>query len=261
MDVYISLIKIGFLKLQIYTFAKYLVLISSVIFVSVQFFLWRSIYATNELPIMGFESVFIYLVLAHLLTTIYPSRASNDLASMVESGDIAHLLLKPIKISKSILFENVGVSAFNLIAIVLPTLIIVVLFFRVDFLVSAGRLFAFINIIILSYLFVYYFELFIGTIAFKTESIWGIQNLKFAIVALLGGRFLPFEFYPEWALKVIELSPFRMIYDMPINYLMGTSNNVLTEIIVFQIIWIMIMKLVSSIFIGKSLKNLMVQGG
>lgn len=255
------LVRIGFLKLHIYPLATFLNVISSIIFIMLQYFLWKSIYHSNLKTSYMFGQLFTYLFISQIIFAIYPSNAGKDLSSFVKNGDIIHLLLKPTSIIRQIFFDSIGESIYRFLSVSVPVYIIVFLSFSK--LAGVSRLFMLQTqiILIFSYIFLFLFEILIGLCSFYTTSIWGIQSLKYAILTLLSGRFLPLSLYPERIRMIVENLPFKIMYYTPLQFIIGKSTNSFIEIISYQFICIVTIYIIVRMFYSSILRKLMIQGG
>ncbi|WP_427339872.1 ABC transporter permease [Caloranaerobacter sp. DY30410] len=254
------LIKIGFIKYQIYKLATFFSIISSFLFIIIQYYLWMSIYMTTYIPLYDFNDMFKYLLISQIISRLYPNNVSNTISKLVKDGDICLMLLKPISITRMLLFESIGVSLYRVLVIAIPVFLITSIFFSVDILYWENIL-PFFVILAFSYLFVFVFESIIGILSFYTTSLWGIQSIKFAIVTILTGRFLPISLYPDWALKIVNYLPFKVMYYTPIETLLNKSSQNIYQIIVYQIVSIGVVFLIYKLLYKISIKKLMIQGG
>ncbi|SES67308.1 ABC transporter permease [Anaerobranca gottschalkii] len=253
------LIKIGYIKLHIYKLASIYSIISSLLFIVIQYYLWSNIFLNNKISLYDFNEMFTYLIFSQIISKVYPHNISSIVGKAVSDGDIGLLLLKPISIIRIYFFESIGNSLYRLSIIAIPVFIITSIFFPIRLLLP--NILAFSAIFILSYIFVFIFELTIGILSFHTSSLWGIQSFKYAIITVLSGRFLPVTLYPEWAVRIINHLPFRIMYTIPIEQLLGKFSYNLAQILVYQLISIIFLFLIYNLLYKISIKKLMIQGG
>lgn len=256
----IILIKIGLIKSQIYRKATWFNIISSIFLICVQYYFWKAIYESTVIPEYNFMQMFFYLCTGQIIHILFP-KVSSKLSQLVKTGDIVHWLLKPISIFRQFFFVSIGQSIYRLIFIALPILLIIILIFNIfpDFILF--NIFKFILVFVLSYLFVFIFDLFIGIFSFHTYNIRGVQSFKYAAITLLSGRFLPLSLYPDWIRKIIEYIPFKIMYYYPLMVLFNKTEQTLINIVIYQIIWIIILGFFTYIFYKSSIKKILIQGG
>lgn len=252
------LIKMGFLINQIYREAIIVRIISNFLFIIMQYYIWKSIYSTNNFSVFSFKEIFTYVVIAQIMSNIYPMQVSGRIGSMVRTGDIALALLNPFSLIEQLLFENVGASIFKLLVLNVPLYVLYVLFIGVN--LTPINIIKFIIMFIFSYIFYFVFELIFGIMSFYTTSQWGLQNLKYAIITLLSGRVIPMEFYPKVLSKVLESLPFKYMYNVPILTILG-RNFEFQKSILMQCINLIIIFLVYRVYYYKVIRRLTIQGG
>ena len=146
----------------------------------------------------------------------------------------------------------------------LPTFIIVFIITRGAIHVGSNMLF-FVVSVVLALLVNYYIEMFTATICLYTESTWGINIVKESIVLLLSGATIPLVFFPDAIRRVVECMPFRCIYDTPLNILLQkpgyTADSGLWNMLGMQLVWCVILSVVSKLFWDFSVRKITVNGG
>ena len=101
----------------------------------------------------------------------------------------------------------------------------------------------------------------VGLISFYSISSWGISSLKYAIITLLSGKFLPLSLYPGFIKTIINILPFKIMYFLPLNYIVKSNSVVFLENVVFQLFWILIIYLKNMVLFNRMVKRLIIQGG
>ena len=90
----------------------------------------------------------------------------------------------------------------------------------------------------------------------------GIVNTFMVLSDILSGLTIPIVFFPNWLQKLSDFLPFRYVSDFPFRLYVGniSVNDGLIGIVV-QIIWILIIVVVSNVLMKKALKKAVIQGG
>lgn len=91
-------------------------------------------------------------------------------------------------------------------------------------------------------------------------SSWGINSLKVALIGLLTGRAIPLNMYPIWAKKLVDILPFKILFDWPINIVFG-NISVNFNMFLYLILIIFIQYLIYKIVFYLGLRKANVQGG
>ena len=97
------LVNIGFKKGFSSRYALVFYLVSALISITIQFFLWKAVLVNKSE--FQFRQTISYLVLMQFLTLIFP-KSSYELNDDIKSGDIALSLLKPINLSAKFFWEG-----------------------------------------------------------------------------------------------------------------------------------------------------------
>lgn len=144
----------------------------------------------------------------------------------------------------------------------LPTFIVI--FFLTKGAIPLGlNLIYFLISVIMAILINFSIDFIVGTICLYTESIWGINIMKQVIVLLLSGASVPIAFFPEPLKTIVYYLPFQSIYNAPLTILLGKSKESADIITVLgiQLIWCIVMTLLSVLFWKVSLRKITVNGG
>ena len=109
----------------------------------------------------------------------------------------------------------------------------------------------------------YSVDFIVGTICLYTESIWGINIMKQVVVLLLSGATIPLAFFPEPLRSIVYHLPFQSIYNAPLSILLdaGSDFKSVLTILGTQLMWCIVMSLISKLFWKVSLRQITVNGG
>ena len=250
------LFKVGFLKLSSYIEASIVNLMSAVVYVFVQFFVWKSIFNNTPNVDMDFSQLFTYIVLSQTIMYFYPATIGKQLGELIRSGDICFSLLKPMSLIKQLIYENMGMSLYKLFFISLPITVVGLLIGGVHI----EHLFAFFIFMVFSYVIYIYIDMLFGLLMFYTSSSWGVNSLKYAIITLCSGRILPLSVYPNWCRKILAFFPFKFTFDIPLGIVTGLQCIDLWTIIELCG-WIICMIVLFDILYRNAIKRLSVMGG
>lgn len=120
------------------------------------------------------------------------------------------------------------------------------------------------------YLTIYYFivaaailfELFalIGILAFTLENVLSIRDNMWNIIKLFSGALITLSLYPDFLKNIVDYLPFRYIYFVPINTLLGGARNPYFDF-VMSFIWLLILFVAVKISWYLGIKNYSSQGG
>jgi ABC-2 type transport system permease protein len=247
----------------VYRFGFLFTILSNVIYMSVAYFLWRSIYQ-NAATIHGlsFNETFLYVALGSAIFVLLKTYADWQISHEIEGGAIATYLTKPVDYQLYVLSFSLGGMLTNLAAITVPVLLLLVLVFKVTFTFGPGLL-VFPVSVLFAFLISYFFDYITGLCAFYTEAIWGISITKEIIISVLSGALLPLQFFPDAIQKVLLVLPFQAIYYTPLMMVTRPNQDwgALFSMLGVQAIWAVILFALTRLFYNHAIKVLRVAGG
>lgn len=250
------LVNIGLRKGFSSRYALVFYLISALISIIIQFFLWKAVLVNKSE--FQFKQTISYLVLMQFMTLIFP-KSSYELNDEIRSGDIALSLLKPIDLSAKFFWEGVGYSLAKIIVIGFVELIIY--FWLVPHSINLLSILMVVISIILAYVLYFEMELILGTFSFYTYSIWGITTFKSAILLILAGNIFPVEYYPSFIRQVANILPFQYSFGA-VGLISQNSNlTMFAQITLIQLIYIVVFHLIYAAMFSRAVKSVVIQGG
>lgn len=262
---YFALTRAGIIECVNYRMALVVMVFGNLLYLTLIYFVWKAIFASSGSDVvngMTFETTMIYLVLATALFNFMEMYIVWEMGRDIQSGKIALNLLKPMKYKDYLFWSVSGSFVVNFVFTFIPTFLIVML-------VTKGTIAFGINIVcfmiavVLAVIINYEIDFIIGTVCLYTESIWGINVMKQAVVTLLSGATIPLAFFPEKLRTVIEYLPFRAIYDTPLTILLSRNPDagMVAEKLLVSLAWAVAMSLISHLFWHISIRQVTVNGG
>lgn len=91
---------------------------------------------------------------------------------------------------------------------------------------------------------------------------WGLSQIMGAIINLLSGMLIPISFFPLWAQKIVNFFPFSSTIYTPSMIFLGkiNGNNIISSL-ALQMLWIIILFIISKWMWKKLIKSLTILGG
>lgn len=227
--------------------------------------LWKAIYASSDSEVvngMTFQDTMIYLVFASALFTFMEMWMVWNMGRDIQSGQIVVDLLKPMKYRTYLFFSGTGEVIVKFFTTFLPTAIVV--FFVTDGAIKLGvNILYFVTSVIFSMMINFYINFFVGVICMYTESIWGINVMKEVILSLFSGATVPLVFFPDTIRKIAMVLPFQSLVNSPLSLLLNTDYDTAKcfEILGIQLVWVIVLGMLSQWFFKVSVKKITVNGG
>lgn len=260
---YLGITKITFMTQLSRRFDFIFTYIGNTTYIVLVYFLWRSIYK-SQTSINGvtFNQVFLYLALASSIFCMFQIYTEWYMSIRMISGDIISDFIKPLDFQFMMLFHAIGGVLANFITILIPSVLVIILFFGSTMTIGLNVIFFLISLFFALFI-IFNIDYMIGLTSFYTESIWGIGMTKEVCVLFLSGAMVPLSFFPEGFRNVLALLPFQAIYDTPLTILITPGLNLKNYIakIGVQILWSIILLILSRLFHMKAIKVITVNGG
>ena len=262
---FLALTRAGLIESLQYRLAMFVMVIGNLLYLTVVYFLWKSIYASaggGTVNGMTFTDTLIYLVLATALFNFMEMYTVWEIGRNIQTGKIVLDLLKPMSYRSYLFWSYSGTFVTQFFATFLPTFIIVALLTHGAVPIGVNLLWFAVSVV-LSVVINFSIDFIVGTVCLYTESIWGINIMKQVIVLLLSGATIPIAFFPEPLKSIVYYLPFQSIYNAPLSLLLDGSpsaGSVLTTL-GMQLFWCAAMLVISKAFWKASLRQITVNGG
>lgn len=234
----------------------------------VLFFLWQAVYLNSSITSFhGFSvnDIAIYIFMSTITINMIGNSVDVSIGNEVWDGSISMNLIKPINYQVKLLFESFAkfVQGFLFLALPLWLGLIAVRFITLsEYPPNPGRICLYLISALLGYMVLFLINFCFGILSFYVTNIWGIRNLKYAILDFLSGVIIPIAFLPGWLQHILDFVPFSSINYFPvIIYLGKISNAEVLRTLMIQIVWIFVLFLLSKLLWNKAIKRLTLLGG
>lgn len=258
----IQLAKMQFNQYNIYKSNFYLFTLNRIVEIIVYIFVWQAIYnQTGNAGGFTISQMITYYILATAFSSIATWGINEIMAHSIRNGHINKELLNPISYFQYYFGMNLGELAFATIVGV-ATFILCVIFWELALPTNLLDFVLCIIVILLGVPITFFIQMIVGTVGFYTNSIWGMQILRKAIIKIFSGIIAPISLFPIWFQDLSKVLPFKELIYTPINIWLGqVSYNEILFVIVKQIIWGFILYIVAKLFFNHAVKNLTINGG
>ena len=189
----------------------------------------------------------------------------DSIFESIENGHISYELVRPMdlysrwftqttanRMSRAVLrCGPILIVAFLLpepFRLVLPDSLLQLVLFFISMLLSMGVVVSFAMLIYIS--------------AFYTINSMGTRLVIGVAGDFLSGGYIPIPFFPETIRRVVELSPFGAMQNLPLLIFSGHLTGAgLVQGMALQVFWLTVLVLAGRLAIRHALKNVVVQGG
>lgn len=237
-------------------------IVNVIFIIIVNIMLWKTLYQGQNLEnSIQHKMMITYIILSTIFQTAF-IMDEFSIESKVRDGSIIHLLLKPMSFRMYTFANTLGRLLFNVIMLLIPSVIIVKFLFNILLPYSFSGLLYFLVASILGYFVLYNFNFIFWTFALEYMTSWGIITMKNAFVVVLSGALIPLWLMPDQISKIVQLLPFQTIYYFPLSIYLGMiPENEIFKGILIQLAWIAVLVVIGHFAWKKSVKEVVVQGG
>lgn len=239
-----------------YRWGSIINILSSVLMVGLNIFLWAFLYSENQEMIRYMTG---YAIFSNIISMFYLQNVSRNISTKVLSGTFSVDLLRPInffymtwQMEFSNMLANLLMQGVPVILLFSPILLQSVTFQNVLpalFVILLGH---FLNFLIFS---------FIGFLSFLFLEISAYTRLIEDTIRLLSGSFIPLAILPRGIQTVCRLLPFHFLYSLPLELLLNQTVTNLNEEFLMLGIWILIFGFLNAVVYRYALKKVVVHGG
>jgi ABC-2 type transport system permease protein len=260
---YLAFLRGSFMVGMIYRLGFVFIVLGNIVYMSVAYYLWRSIYShTETIHGLTFDQTFIYVAVGSTVFILLKTYADWGMSYEIREGYIAIYLTKPVDYQLYSLFVSLGSTLTNLVAVTVPTVLLLTLVFKIQVSLGPGLLLFPVSLL-LAFLISFNFDYFIGLTAFYTESIWGVSVTKEIIITVLSGALIPLQFFPLAIQKILLWLPFQTIYYTPLMMVTKPDQGWETYLpmLAVQLFWAIVTFILTRLFYNQAVKVLRVSGG
>jgi len=237
-------------------------LVLNVIGMAILVFFWRAIYnETDTISGLGLNQTIAYILLAFIFSPLTHTDVIWEFGTNIREGMIIHHLLRPINFQGMNYAQSLGNLVTSLI-LQAPMAVVAVVVFGLRFPADLWTWMAFIVSAILGFTVIFFFYWFLACFTFYTTEIWGLGVLIEGMNFFLSGALVPLIMMPEWLRTVVLSIPFAQALAVPVGLLTGiTPLSEAPRVWLIQLLWIIGMWLISTLFFRVAVRKITVQGG
>jgi ABC-2 type transport system permease protein len=260
---YVELIRIRFLMMLAYRVNYFSGILIYSINIGAYYFLWRAIYEHGDkLGGLSLTQMTTYVAVSWMARAFYFNNLDREIADEIKDGTVAVQLIRPYNYLIVKMMQGLGEGLFRLFLFSAPGMLFVWLLFPIDIPLSGLAWISFAISLIFSFLINAQINMLTGLAAFFLENNEGLLRAKRVLVDLFSGLILPLSLFPLWAQNVLEWLPFQAITYLPGLIVTGRLTGWgVTEAVLIQIVWFLVLLFPIQWVWQKAHKNLVVQGG
>lgn len=218
--------------------------LEAIIDIAVAFYLWSSIFKFNSISTLNGYSLnsLIYYYAFASFTSRITAKELDSISRDIYDGSLTKYLVYPTSFFK---FKYLNYFSQQLISILqcFLGLFICYLILKSPFDFPSSISNYLIGIIFCFYLSFLNFLILssIEQISFWQDVVWNLRVMYRFIASILGGLYIPLNFFPESFAMLLKLTPFPYFYSVPIQIFLDKYNyNLLYQDLIVSTGWILI---------------------
>ena len=237
-------------------------LVLNVIGMAILVFFWRAIYnETATISGLGLDQTIAYILLAFIFSPLTRTDVIWEFGNNLREGLLIHHLLRPINFQGMNYAQGLGTLVTSLL-LQIPMAVVAALLFGLHFPTGWLTWLAFSISALLGFTVIFFFYWFLACFTFYTTEVWGLGVLIEGMNFFLSGALVPLIMMPIWLRSIVLSIPFAQALAVPIGLLTGiTPLSEAPRVWLIQILWIIAMWAISTLFFRVAVRKITVQGG
>ena len=215
---------------------------------------------------MEFSQLATYIWLQQAFLMLFNTwRYDNDIFESITTGGVAYELSRPVPVYSMWFVKCIASRVASTALRCLPVLVVAFLLpapYRLNTPESAGVFLAFLLSLAAASALVMALQMLVYIATFYTLSPLGVRIVVTVLSDFLMGQLIPLQFFPEAFRKVVELTPFAAMQNLPLQIYCGTvAGSALTQALALQGFWLIALVGCGILWMRRSLRRVVVQGG
>lgn len=208
----------------------------------------------------------LYVILSSCISIFiaYDTNYIPYFGEKIISGELGVYICKPIDLRLNLLCEYLGTCLFRLAFNVTPMLIAFAWLNWDKINKSSLSLVNVICFVISGFMaIILYFilSMCLGMLSFWVISVGNLHILLDSTITLFSGSIIPLWLIPDELLIIYEMLPFKYLYYYPISLGCGTSDMPFMSVLLHQLVWCIILGLISQVLYKRGCRKFQDYGG
>ena len=267
MSIYLSLVRIRFINGLQYRAAALAGIATQFGFGFMFISQYLAFYRTNPSAFpMDISQVVSYIWIQQAFLALFMTWFfEGDIFAAITSGQIAYELARPINLYGKWYCQCVASRLSRAVLRCLPILVIAFILpapYKLILPPDIAQFSMFLLSSVLALLVVVSFGMFIYISTFYTMSPVGIRIIGAVFADFMAGSIVPLPFFPNGFRQIAEALPFAAMQNMPLRIYSGDIAGTDAFMgVLFQIMWLVILFVTGKMWMSKTTKRTVIQGG
>ena len=208
-----------------------------------------------------FLEAFAYLGISSTIFVMVNTGMDWWLSSSIVHGRIMMDLILPLDLHGHLIARSAGIFINGFATSAIPSAAFLIFVFKINIPGGINILLGFISLVF-SFLMSANINFITGSLAFSSQSIWGIKIIKDNTILFLSGAIIPLQFFPAAAQSFLMSLPFQTMYHTPAMVFLGKLETAESlKLIILQIGWTIGLYFIGRLFFHKLKVKITINGG
>ncbi len=206
--------------------------------------LWQSVFESQNVTTMqGFtlERLTLYYILAPIGTRMLLGESFGYISREIYDGTFTKYLLYPLSFIQYKSLTYLTNSLFFGLQLFIAFILFQVLYAQTPVsLEMVINLLAGIGLFFLGATVYLNLGMCLELCSLWVDNVWSLMVVLRFLTACLGGGYIPLSFYPGWAVRLMNMTPFPYVVSLPIRTIMGqsTTSEILVGMMMLMFWWL-----------------------
>lgn len=228
--------------------------------------IYSAFYSHTNINSINLSELMSYVWLNQaFLTLIYVKESDVAIKNEIKDGTVAYELCRPYSIYLWWFLKLMAKRIAKCMLRFAPVVIVSLLLpkpYNLSFPIGSNAFILFLISLLLGAVLITSINMIVTIIAFFTYQDKGISSIVVSVLSLFSGFFVPIPLMPNFLIKILEYTPFRLIGDLPFRIYSGNIGIAYgINSIFLQLIWIIIFIFIGKQLLNHALKKVCIQGG
>jgi len=241
-------------------------IVSGVFIMIVQCALWTAVFKSSPQSVINgytYKEMITYSIFSGVVSKLVAAGFEGEIANDIKSGGLSKFLTQPQNYFLYRFFNFIGGKILQIFIVIIISAVVMVVFSTGwGITVTLGSVCCFCISILLGLMINFLIFYTASSLAFVMTEVWGAFMALSQGSYLLSGGIFPLDIFGERVYRAVQYLPFKYTVFFPVNIINGHLNG--TDIwngFLVQIIWILILLLLSKVCWSRGLKKYVAVGG
>lgn len=220
---------------------------------------------TGQFP-MELSQVTDYVWLQQAFLTLFMIWNMNkDIMEMIQNGNIAYELARPLDLYSLWTVRNIAERVAKALLRFWPVILVSVFLPKPFNLAPPAGLLAFgcfLFTMVMSLFLIVAYVMLVYVATIYTLNPMGVRLMAVSMTEFLTGALVPLPFLPDWLQRVLEISPFGSMQNLPLRIYCGNiAGSAMWQAMALQLFWVVVLAVVGRLWMSRAMKRIVAQGG